>query len=128
MAKIIPILLTCIMLTACMPKVAIKEKIVEKEVPIFVIPKPPVVKDRPVLDITKLTDNDKKNLNLEIAALTISLEQLKAYAGDLEAVYNKYKELSNTSTTITELDSKTPGVLSIDKLKEFIDKHLSDKK
>lgn len=106
-----------------MPKVAIKEKVVTKEIPIFVIPRPPEVSQKPVLATSKLTAEDKKDINKVSRAMEISIQQLINYSSDLEKVYNKYKELSNTSTPITNFDPKTPALLDIDKLKEFLDKY-----
>ena len=120
MGKLIFSILACIMLSACMPKVAIKEKVVTKEIPIFVIPRPPEVSQKPVLATSKLTAEDKNKVS---RAMEISIQQLISYSSDLEKVYNKYKELSNTSTPITNFDPKTPALLDIDKLKEFLDKY-----
>jgi hypothetical protein len=121
MVKVFISILAFAMLTACMPQPIIKQTVVKEEIPIYVVPKPPAISPRPVLEISKLTDEDKKNIALVAKALSVSLEQLKDYSGDLEAVYNKYMELSNTSVTVDNFNPKTPALLSIDKLKEFLD-------
>ena len=119
--KIIISTMLCLSMTACTPKVAVKEKIVEKDIPVYVVPKAPHV-ERPVLETSKLTLADRKDINKEAKALTITVEQLKDYSLSLEAIINKYNELSNTNVLITSFDPKTPALLNIDKLKEFLDK------
>lgn len=123
MVKLTLTILACVMLSACMPKVATKEKIVTEDVPVFVIPKPPEHQPRPALEIDKLTPEERKNINREAQAYAVTVAQLKSYAEDLEAIVNKYNELSNTSTPITNFDPKTPALLNIDRLKEFLDKY-----
>ena len=126
MVKLTLTISACMLISACVPRIVTKQQIVEKDVPIYVVPAPPDTQ-RPILDIDKLTVDDRKNSNVEAKAIAVSLEQLKKYAESLELIVNKYREVSNTSTPITNFNPKTPALLDIDKLKEFIDKYTPGK-
>lgn len=128
MAKLILTFLAFFAITACTPRVVVKDRVIEKDIPIYVIPSPPDIGPRPILDIDTLTVEDRKNVNREAKAYVVSIEQLKKYAENLELIVNKYKELSNTSTPIDKLDTKTFPLIDMDKFKEFINKYTTDKK
>jgi ABC-type uncharacterized transport system auxiliary subunit len=122
MAKIIlAAILMTFTLTACLPKVVPKETIQKEYVPVYVVPKPPDTQ-RPVLETSTLTPEDKDNLNVMVKAQTVEIAQLIGYSTELEQIVNKYRQLSNTSTTINDVDVKKLPLFSIDKLKEFMSK------
>lgn len=120
MKYIIPFIIA-VSLSGCLSKPIVKQTIQEKQVPIAVFPAPPPV-DKPILEIDKLTPADRLEISKVSKAMTITVEQLKRYSSRLEDVYNKYKELANTSVTIDELDPKDQKS-NMEKLKEFISKH-----
>ena len=117
MNKIV-IALACLLAVGCMP--ITKEKIQKEEVPVYVIPAPPVV-DRPILETSKLTAEDRKDLNKVAKAMTIAKEELEEYADSLEKIVNKYRELSNTSKTIDQVNLNKLGPLNIDSLQKYLD-------
>lgn len=123
MVRIFLVLAAACMLTACVPKVAIKEKVVEKDVPVYVIPKLPDVGPKPVLEISKLTPADKTDLNKEVAALVISLQQVIDYSGNLLLVYNNVQALSDSAIPLSNVDPKAVKGLNMENIKAFFEKY-----
>jgi hypothetical protein len=87
-------ILLCVAMTAgCIKKPMVKTEYVEKKVPVNAVPAPPTV-PKPVLETSKLTEEDKKNLGKVTQAYVVENKQLKAYTGILEMIINTYRELS----------------------------------
>lgn len=75
------------------------KKIVYKEVPypVYVVPAPPEI-ERPVLQIHKLTDEQKAIDGEILKAERASVVQLLSYIDELELIVGKYRELSVESS------------------------------
>lgn len=66
-------------------------------VPVYIVPAPPTV-ERPVLTLETTSPEVLRSSDAAyVKALAASFEQITGYAKQLEAVYNKYKELAAIS-------------------------------
>lgn len=90
------LIFSCLILVACQnnpPKI----EVVDKNVPLLYVPKPPEIK-KPDLIYPTLTKEEKENNpNLAIKYFGIDLKQIEDYSYRLELIINKYIEMSKKS-------------------------------
>lgn len=89
-------ILFIVLASGCASKPVIKEVYVEKKVPVNSVPQPPKV-DRPILETTKLTPEDRKDIGKVSQAVVVENKQLLGYTSILELIINTYKQAADKS-------------------------------
>lgn len=84
----------------------VKTEYVDRPVPVATVPKPPKV-DKPTLETTKLTEEDRKDIGIVSKAIVIENKQLKGLVGIYELIINTYDKAADASGIKTYL--KIPG-------------------
>lgn len=89
----------------------VKTEFKDKPVPVIMVPAPPDVK-RPQLEIHRLTPEQLQSYGEVAKAATASVKQLLIYSEILEAIVNKYRELSKDSEErYNQLKSIAEGIV-----------------
>lgn len=91
---------------ATSPTVVTHTIIQKVNIPIPECPAPPIV-EKPILGISKLTDDQQKDIGELSKGYAISLKQTEDYANQLLVIIKKYDDISKNNPVLTP---ETPSV------------------